>query len=308
MNGNSNDSLDAQYAALVEGNGFVRLDQWSQMTITGADRKLFLHNLCTNDIKHLAPGQKCEAFFVDVKGKIIGHGLIVARDDRLELLMVPGQAAVVMAHLDRYVIREDVVLRDETERFDWFYLSGENAIELRDLGGFAVSAESLWPGGLFVQCDEGERARVEAILIDAGRALCEPAIGTAVRIESGLPLFGVDFDGANLPQEVDRDAMAVSFTKGCYLGQETIARIDALGHVNQKSVLIQFAGAKVPDERTKLTVDGAEVGKVTSACWSPRFNSPVALAMVRRGANDLGAQIKSELGPAVVIAAATSAP
>jgi len=308
MDSNSNDSLDAQYAALVEGDGFVRLEQWSQMTITGADRKLFLHNMCTNDIKHLAPGQKCEAFFVDVKGKIVGHGLIVARDDRLELLTAPGQATVVMAHLDRYVIREDVVLRDETERFDWFYLPGENAIELRDLGGFAVSAESLWPGGLFVQCAAENRERLETSLTDAGRQLCGPAAWTAVRIESGLPQFGVDFDGANLPQEVDRNTMAISFNKGCYLGQETIARIDALGHVNQKLVLLQFVGAKVPNEGARLTADGAEVGKVTSACWSPRFNSPVALAMVRRGSNDLGSQIESELGSAVVIAPATSVP
>ena len=94
----------------------------------------------------------------------------------------------------------------------------------------------------------------------------------AARIEAGMPLFGVDFDDSNLPQEVGRDAEAISFTKGCYLGQETVARIDALGHVNQRIVGVRFSGTEVPAVGTELTSAATgcgprDVGGVLAA-WS----------------------------------------
>jgi hypothetical protein len=124
----------------------------------------------------------------------------------------------------------------------------------------------------------------------------------AVRIEAGLPLFGVDFNADNLPQEVGRDAVAISFTKGCYLGQETVARIDALGHVNRQLAGVRFSGEAAPAAETKLTHAGAEVGQVTSASYSPQLKAPLALAMLRRGHNSPGAQLDSPAGAAEVVA------
>jgi hypothetical protein len=123
-----------------------------------------------------------------------------------------------------------------------------------------------------------------------------------LRIESGTPLLGVDFDERNLPQEVGRDAQAISFTKGCYLGQETVARIDALGHVNQRIAGVRFGGDAPPFAGTELTRGGAAVGRVTSAAWSPRLAAPLALAMVRREHGAPGTALESALGPCEVVA------
>jgi len=271
-------NFQAEYEALTSGRGYVELKNWSTVTMTGEDRQSFLHNMCTNDIRGLPVGDRCEAFCTDVQGKIVAPIFVTAREDRLELLMVPGQAEAFIAHLDRYIIREEVTLTDATSEYEWQFVgSGETASELAEC--FSLNIEGGAEGSV---------------------ACCQEA-WEAVRIEASLPLFGVDFDSSNLPQEVNRDAQAIHFNKGCYLGQETIARIDALGHVNKKVVLLKFAGKKVPPVGLELSVAGKNVGRVTSACWSPRFKAPLALAMVRRKSNELGSQLESEFGVATVV-------
>jgi folate-binding protein YgfZ len=123
-----------------------------------------------------------------------------------------------------------------------------------------------------------------------------------------VPLFGVDFDEQNFPQEVGRDREAISFTKGCYLGQETVARIDALGHVNQRLVGVRFDGSDIPGAGTELAQEGANVGKVTSAAYSPKLKAPLALAIVRREANNIGTRLDSPIGPCEVVALPPSNP
>ena len=123
----------------------------------------------------------------------------------------------------------------------------------------------------------------------------------ALRVEADMPLFGVDFDASNLPQEVARNDRAISFTKGCYLGQETVARIDALGHVNQELTGVRFEGAEVPAAGTELTHGGSVAGRVTTATFSPRLDGPLALAMVRREWLAPGTRLETPVGPCDVI-------
>ena len=124
----------------------------------------------------------------------------------------------------------------------------------------------------------------------------------AVRIEAGTPLFERRFRRRQLPQEVGRDAEAISFTKGCYLGQETVARIDALGHVNQRIVGVRFFGREVPAVGTELTHDGRACRPRDIGAFSPQLGAPLALAMVRREANALGTRLESAVGACEVIA------
>ena len=138
-------------------------------------------------------------------------------------------------------------------------------------------------------------------LSHAGFAPCQPEAVEIVRVEAGWPVYGRDITDHNLPQEVDRDDLAVSFTKGCYLGQETVARIDALGHVNRKLVGVKFVGAAIPDVGMRLTSDDQEVGQVTSSVFSPRLDSPLALAYVRRAHNAPGTPLQSQVGAAEVV-------
>src|SRR5262249_28155604 len=106
----------------------------------------------------------------------------------------------------------------------------------------------------------------------------------------------------NLPQEVGRDARAISFTKGCYLGQETVARIDALGHVNRRLVALKLASVELPSSGAMLRAADQPVGHITSAAWSPILDSPLALAYVRRTHTTIGTQLTTDVGHAEVVA------
>jgi len=155
-----------------------------------------------------------------------------------------------------------------------------------------------------VACPHDNFADIRASLILAGAAACGEKAFRAARIENGTPLYAVDISEENLPQEIGRDQLAISFTKGCYLGQETVARIDALGHVNRILCGVRFSCDSVPGVGTPLFSDVPDksVGQITSSCWSPRLKSPLALAFLKRGHHEPGMKLKWEGGAAEVIA------
>jgi len=291
-----------QYQALRAGFGIVTLDHWSSVTFTGADRQTFLNNFCTNDVKRLVPGERCEAFATNVKGKVLGHGMVDCRTQELVFITVPDQAAPLIQHLDRYIIREDVQLRDSTAERAFLLASGGDAAGREP-------ASELWIRWRLLDTEfcglhettPDDMPRVKRELLAAGAVECSEAAFQALRIEAGTPLFGVDFNADNFPQVVGRDELAISFTKGCYLGQETVARIDAMGHVNQSLVGVRFAGANVPPAGLELTSGDNSAGRVTSASYSPRLESPLALAMVRRPWVPPGSRLESAAGSCEVV-------
>jgi tRNA-modifying protein YgfZ len=292
-----------QYRVLRDGRGFVELSGWSSVSVSGADRQTFLHSFCTNDVRRLAPGQSCEAFFTNVKGKLLGHGLVSCRENELVFITVPGQAPSLIAHLERYVIREDVVLRDTTAERSYLLLSEASAMRNAALDVRWIAWNLIGrPSCGLLEASPSDLPRVRKALLERQLAPCEITAFETLRIEAGMPLYGIDFNGDNLPQEVGRDDRAISFTKGCYLGQETVARIDALGHVNRKIAGAQFAGTEVPQVGSELTSGGQSVGHVTSATFSPRLDAPLALAMLRRESLSPGTALTSAIGPARVVA------
>jgi folate-binding protein YgfZ len=299
MTSSETSSVDREYQALKTGRAVVELTDWSSISVTGADRQSFLHNFCTNDVKRLVPGASCEAFFTNVKGKIVAHGMLHCREAEVVFVGMPGQASKLAAHLDRYVIREDVVLRDTTEERRYMLIAGgvpaDNSCAPMswDIIGRAESK--------VYDVDPSEASGFVHGLVADGVVLAGPEAFEAARIEAGTPRYGVDFDEENLPQEVGRDREAISFTKGCYLGQETVARIDALGHVNQQLVGVRFLGSEVPVGGTELKRDARSAGKVTSAAISPKFHAPIALAMVRRDASSIGTRLNSAIDECEVV-------
>lgn len=307
--------LQREYEAATAGAAVVRLRDWSTVRAAGKDCGSFLHNMCTNDVKRLAAGEGCEAFFTDVKGKVVAHGFLLAGTDAMEIVMVPGAAERLIAQLDRYIIREDVTLSDRSRKVSWMLLIGERGGEILaqvagaevgeltgdwahrplSLGEAAVMAVRCalpWMGGFLIGAASDAIAAVEAKLTGAGAVLGGDSLWNTVRVESNWPLWGVDFDESNLPQEVSRDEQAISFRKGCYLGQETVARIDALGHVNKQLATVRFEGDVVPEVGAELFQREQPVGRVTSSCWSPRGAKPQALAMLKRGANVVGTLLR----------------
>jgi tRNA-modifying protein YgfZ len=312
----------ADYHALTAGCGFAELPR-TVIEIRGNDRTQFLHSFCTNDVKKLAPGQGCEAFVTNHQGKIVGHGFIFCEPERLVIGTVAGQATALIAHFDRFVISEDVTFRDLSDQVQIYLVAGGTAAAtLRTLTSAEPPAEMLsfnhptiagcgctlfrvpycGADSFLIRAASGDVATVRSALEAAGARICHTDAVEAKRIEAGFPYFGRDVTDENLPQEVGRDQQAISFTKGCYLGQETVARIDALGHVNKLLAGVRFQAAEIPPPGTRLRAGEKEVGHVTSACFSPSLQAPLALAYVRRLHAKPGSNLEVEFGPAEVIA------
>ncbi|MCE9544734.1 MAG: hypothetical protein K8T25_04340, partial [Planctomycetia bacterium] len=247
--------------------------------------------------------------------------IISCEADRLVLDTVPGQAERIITHLDKYLIREQVVLADRTAEWGELLLAGPRSASLisgalpqaprNRLANFSIkiaghdatvhSIDMVGPVGFLVRAAAEHLDEISAALVAAGAIPCSAATVETARIEACWPLYGRDITEHNLPQEVARDAQAISFTKGCYLGQETVARIDALGHVNRTLCGLRFSGAEIPAAGTPLSAEDKPAGEVTSATFSPRLGAPLALGNVRRGHNSIGTRLSSPAGEAEVV-------
>ena len=317
------DSVRSQYEALTRSAGVFDMGRRTQIELTGRDRVSFLHGLCTNDIKRLMPGGGCEAFLTNSHGKTVGYAYVFRRAESLVLETSPGQATTILRGLDRFIIREDVQLHDRSDTWGELLLSGRDAerclhrsLHVELPAPLFSHVETQWqgqsltvarvpfagPSGFFITCPAGQTGLVRSLLEQSGAAPCTHAAVEIVRIEAGSPVYGVDVTDKNLPQEVDRNDVAVSFTKGCYLGQETIARLKAMGHVNRIFRGLKFPGEHIPSIGLEIEADGKVVAAVTSAAWSFRLAAPFALAHVRRGCDEPGRKLSTSFGEAEVMA------
>jgi folate-binding protein YgfZ len=310
------------YRALTSDAGWCDLGHRTQIELIGEDRVHLLHNLCTADIAGLKPGQGCEAFFTSPQGKTLALVCVFCHVDSLVVETVADQAQTLIAHMDRYVIREDVQLIDRSQGRRELLLSGGQvarrlaemhiAVPPRPLdhAQVALAEARAWlrrvnitgDHSFLLSADVDQMEAAKQCLRASSMPECLGDALEAVRVECGWPVFGQDVTDGNLPQEVNRDDRAISFTKGCYLGQETVARIDSLGHVNRKLVQVQFLGSEVPAVGTRLRTAGQEVGQVTSSVYSPQLDSPLALAYLRRGHDAPGTPVESDAGDGQVVA------
>jgi folate-binding protein YgfZ len=315
--------LDLKYYRLLQqGCGFVDLSDCTQLELHGGDRQRFLHNLCTNDIQKLQVGQGCEAFATTVQGKCLGHILVFCGVQSLVVTTVPGQAEVLLPHWDRYLITEDVQLSDHSQDWGQLLMAGNQASRLlhamtaqwnldQDCAhqSFMLDHMVVWARRTpmtaaptyLLACLRPHLPDLMARLVSAGATQCSLAALHMARVEHGFPWFGWDISDKNLPQEVNRNQRAISFQKGCYLGQETIARIDALGHVNRLLVGVRCESTDVPQVDAPILIDGQNVGHVTSAAYSPRADAGLALAYVRSQHSRPGTRVELPAGPAQIV-------
>lgn len=292
------------YEALHHGAAVIPLPERTQIEITGADRTNFLHSFCTGDIKKLQPGQGCEAFITNHQGKAVGHVLVFCEDGRLLLDGAPGQAATIIRHLDRFVISERVEFHDRTTEWTDLLLAGpqceqvltqisiENATRLQRFEHMVAGISRLvrlrrvdWLGtvpAFLISAIKEDLPEVLSFLQGQPIPIATSAAAWQIaRVEAGYPLFGTDITEDNLPQEVNRNEQAISFTKGCYLGQETIARLDALGHVNRVLTGLKFPADANPQPGETILQGEKKLAQLTSVTYSPRLQAPLALAYVR---------------------------
>jgi folate-binding protein YgfZ len=276
------------------------LSSYGKIELAGPDARIFLHNLCTQDVKNLAVGTSCEAFLTNPKARVIAHVWITCRqEDDVWLDMVAGQADKVMQHLDHYLISERVELFDRTKEYSLLRLVGAEASAL-------LSRRSITPmrrhrllglDGYDLFCPVGDCEGLRQSLVNAGAAPGDAAAYQTLRIEAGLPEYGIDIDENRLAMEVNRTAQAICYTKGCFLGQETIVMARDRGQVNRLLMGVKVADAMPLVPGTKLFRANEEVGQVTSSAMSPRF-SVIGLVYLRRGSWDAGTELTVEAATA----------
>jgi folate-binding protein YgfZ len=242
----------------------------ARLRITGADRVDFLHGQCTNDIKRLQPGQSCYAAFLNAKGKMQGEGQVICQTSAFLLEVNLGLAPL----LEKFIITEDVTIEDVSTALGEWLVIGD---EIGDVPAQAVTFRH--PLGWGVISEGRMTATISAETLEV------------LRIEAAVPKWGVDMGENTIPNEAGLEARAINYDKGCYIGQETIARIKTYGHVNRRLVQIVIARESIPARWDKIFVEGREVGQVTSAVRSSRLGKPLALGYVRREFATAGAKL-----------------
>ena len=308
------------YERIRDDCSSVELPTWSRIELNGTDRARLLNSLGTNRLDDLTVGEGRETFLTDAKGRVVAHGLVFAEEETTSFVTAASRTETIVHHLQRYVIREDVQVSDRSAQTAIWYLGGRRCEEvLQDLGlpvpreqGEHVTATAAnspvkvcrvamaGPVGFLLITSREHARAVAAAFQQAGIRTSVRQAFEAARIQWGWPLDRVDISSENFPQEVGRDEQAISFTKGCYLGQETVARIDSLGHVNKRLSLVRFPSGKLAASAS-LSVEGKPVGATTSMGYSPEFSCPVALAYIRHECCVPGTQLESSIGKAGIV-------
>jgi folate-binding protein YgfZ len=276
------DTLTAEYEALTQGAGLVDRSERGKLLLTGSDVKEFLHGQVTNDIEGLADGQGCYAAFLTHKGKMLGDLRVFAFPGGLFLDCERMVLQDLFNLIRRFKLGRDVEVHKRTLERGLLSLYGPcEGTELQhrrtEIGGVQVR-EIVTDAGVDIVCDAADVDRVKAAL-DAVE--CSEDAAEIVRVESGRPRYGIDLDDTVIPQEAGLNERAVSFEKGCYVGQETVARLYYRGKPNRHlRGLVLSEPAATGD---LLRLGEREVGRLGSSVLSPA-RGPIGLAIVRREA------------------------
>lgn len=297
----------AEHLTARNAAGLVDRSDRGKIRITGPDRVAFLQALVTNDIASLTPGEGRFTLGLNHKGQVQTAFPVYNTGDSLLLTAEPGERAFTFGWLRRFRLRSKIVLADETESLAQFTLTGPSAPEamqnwlaealpLVDLASVtrpvkgvnalvAGFADLQMPGyDIMVPAEEAEA--VWNALVQAGEALGARPVGQdaweSLRIESGVPIYGPELNESMLPPEARLEARAINYEKGCYPGQEIMARIRNRAHVNRFLRGLVLSGGEPPVLGTKVLAGDRVVGAVTSAAVSPLLGRPIAMAFLRR--------------------------
>jgi folate-binding protein YgfZ len=312
------DVSPAAYDAARRHAAFVERSDRGRIVVSGTERASYLQGLLTNDIVALKAGQGCYAAYLTAQGRMIADLYVYELGDVLLLTMSGGVKDGVMAKLDQFIFSEDVQLGDVTGTFAQIAVVGPDAavkvasivsgVSEPTLRGMAEhgNARGEWAGAAIVTriADTGEpgfdlfveRAQVDALktaLMAAGVNELDKGTAEAVRVESGVPVFGRDMDEDTIPLEAGIEARAISFSKGCYVGQEVIIRVLHRGHgrVARKLVGLTLDGEQVPEAGAPIRSGEREIGRVTSSTASPAVKRPIALGYVQRDFVEPGTKV-----------------
>jgi folate-binding protein YgfZ len=288
-------TVESDYRTLTERCGMLDRSERGKLGLTGRDAKSFLQGQITNDVERLKDGEGCYAAFLTPKGKMLGDVRVLATEDELLLDTERVALQALFNMIRRFSIGYDVQLHKHTLECGLLSLIGPHADRVAGAEGLPAAEHVHRPlpldgyearairtdAGLDFLCAASDTDGLTAALVERGAVpACVEAV-ECLRVEQGRPRYGVDLDETVIPQEAGLNARAVSFTKGCYVGQETVARLHYRGKPNRHLRGIRLSD-QVPAGRELLLGDRV-VGRLTTVVDSPRLG-PIGLALVRREA------------------------
>ncbi len=307
-------TAQADAAAARRSAALFRLEGRGLLAVTGGDRVRWLDGMVSGDVASLAPGRGCAALALTRQGRIVADLHVLQRGDEIWLELALGALGPLVEHLDKFIIADDVSLEDRSGAFARLALEGPAALSfLREAAGevdpiapdaardlaLAGATVTAWAWGwsgepalqLLVPAASAP-AVVEAL--GAGGRLPEGGSEALeiLRIEAGVPAFGAELDETVLPAEAGLED-AVSFDKGCYTGQEVVARMASRGQAGHRLVGLSFPGGECAPAGTKISDRRREVGELTSACVSPSAGA-IGLGFVRRGHEAPGTALEAD--------------
>ncbi len=312
-----------EYEALRQGAGLLDLHRWGLLRLRGKDRVRFLHNMLTNDIATLQPGEGCNALKVSVQGRMEAALRVLCLDDEIwcdtEFAALEG----LVPGLRKRIVLEDASLEDASAGWRLLAVQGPEARSLLERCGIepptemhrhataalagtdirVVRSDHTGDGGYDIWVEAAAAAAVAGSLKDASARPVSEATYELRRIEAGIPRHGSEITPEHFPQEANLDAGWISYTKGCYLGQETIARLHHMGHVNRNLCGLVLDSDAVPEPGTTVAAVGKDAGKITSAARSLALDRPIALAYMRRDSAVPGTMVTLQSGPTARVVA-----
>jgi folate-binding protein YgfZ len=287
-------STSAEYRSITEACGLLDRSERGKLALTGNGAKSFLQGQVSNDVEGLAPGTGCYAAFLTPKGKMLGDLRILDAGDELLLDTERSALQELFNMIRRFSVGYELELHKRTLERGLLSLIGpdaraiagaqaladEHAHAVVAVAGITVRAIAT-DLGVDLLCDAADTAALAAAVQDRGALPVTDATAECRRIETGRPRYGVDLDDTVIPQEADLNPRAVSFTKGCYVGQETVARLHYRGKPNRHLRGLRLDSA--PSTGDEIAFEGRTVGRVGSVADSPDLGH-LALALVRREA------------------------
>ncbi|MBI2359594.1 MAG: aminomethyl transferase family protein, partial [Deltaproteobacteria bacterium] len=322
-----------EYQAVRSQAGLIDLCHRGLLCFQGPDRISFLQGMVSNDVKLLAPGDGLYAAVLDVSGKVLADVRIFCAGDSLLVDLWEPLKEKVLNHLNRYLVADEVEIMDLSGQYGALSLQGPNSraiverllgtsevpsapygyrsvkIDIAEVG--VLRATHTGEEGFDIMIAAGLLPDVISRLEEVGQSFSVRWVGRraleTLRVEAGIPLYGVDMDEGTLLLETGLDH-AVSFQKGCYLGQEVVERIRSRGHVNRKLVGLLLDGKEPAERGAKIRSGEKEVGWVTSAVHSPALKRPIALGYVARDDWESGTRLTIHSGSATIPAVVSTLP
>ena len=318
-----------EYSAVRDGDaGLIDLSARGRILVSGSEAVMFLNGLITNDIKSLAVDTWMPAAFLNVQGRILAVVRVLHREDGFFIDTERATHQKVGHMLDRFTLAGDFRVTDlsaETTTLsvqgaqaaavvatalgqDVSNLNDRSALKIKSEAVTAIRASHSGADGFDLFVDAAGAEKLRQALIHAGAPQVSEGVAEVLRIEAGIPRYDVDMDETTIISETNLDE-AISFTKGCYLGQEIVIRIKHRGHVAKKLTgLVSEAEVSIESGARILSVDEKEIGRVTSSTLSPRLNRTIALGYVKYDYLAAGTEVKIASTDQLVRAAVAELP